>query len=92
MTTQQPRVALIAITKHGAAQVAGIAARLPEADVVVSEKFAETMRDLPNKVDPYSGALSAQIAPLFSRYDQIVFFCFTRCSSTPDRTPSKIKG
>ncbi len=74
MTTQQPRVALIAITKHGAAQVAGIATQLPEADVVVSEKFAETMRGLPNRVEPYSGALSAQIAPLFSRYDQIVFF------------------
>jgi cobalt-precorrin 5A hydrolase len=74
MTTQQPRVALIAITKHGAAQVAAIAPQLPEADVVVSEKFADTMRDLPNRVEPYSGALSAQIAPLFSRYYQIVFF------------------
>ena len=74
MTTQQPRVAMIAITKHGAARLASIAAQLPEADVVVSEKFATTMCDLPNKVESYSGALSAQIAALFSRYDQIVFF------------------
>lgn len=74
MTTPQPRVALIAITKHGAAQVAAIAAQLPEAEVVVSEKFAETMATLPNRVKSYSGALSAQIAPLFSSYDQIIFF------------------
>lgn len=69
-----PRVALIAITKHGAAQVANIAPRLPEAEVVVSEKFAPTMAGLPNSVTPYTGALSAQIAALFQRYDQIIFF------------------
>ena len=74
MTTQQPRVAMIAITKHGAARVANIAAQLPEADIVVSEKFAATMLELPNKVESYSGALSTQIALLFSRYDQLVFF------------------
>ncbi len=74
MIIQQPRVALVAITKHGAAQVAGIAAQMPEADVIVSEKFTETMCNLPNNVNSYSGALSAQIAPLFGRYDQIVFF------------------
>ncbi|MEQ6342690.1 MAG: cobalamin biosynthesis protein CbiG [Gammaproteobacteria bacterium] len=74
MTTQQPKIALVAITKHGAAQVAGIAAQMPEADVIVSEKFTETMCNLPNNVNSYSGALSAQIAPLFGRYDQIVFF------------------
>jgi len=74
MTTQQPRIALVAITKHGAAQVATIAPQLPEADVVISEKFTATMSHLTNSVNIYSGALSAQIAPLFGRYDQIVFF------------------
>lgn len=74
MTTQQPKVALVAITKHGAAQVAAMAAQLPEAEVVVAEKFAETMSGLSNTINSYSGALSAQIAPLFARYDQIVFF------------------
>jgi len=40
----------------------------------VAEKFAATMQDLPNPVRVYQGALSAQIAALFSDFDQIVFF------------------
>jgi len=74
MIPQEPRIALVAITKHGAAQVADIAPRIPEASVVVSEKFAERMKDVTNPVVSYSGALSAQIANLFAEYDQIVFF------------------
>lgn len=69
-----PRVAMVAITKHGAAQVADLAPQMPEADVTVSEKFAERMKDLPNKVNVYSGALRAQMESLFKSYDQIVFF------------------
>lgn len=69
-----PRVAFIAITKHGAAQVAQLAPRLPTASIVVSEKFAIQMQGLPNPVHAYQGALSAQIAALFQAYDQIVFF------------------
>ncbi|MEW6678745.1 MAG: cobalamin biosynthesis central domain-containing protein [Pseudomonadota bacterium] len=69
-----PRVALVAITKHGAEQVADLAPRLPQADVVVADKFAAIMAGLPNTVHGYNGALSAQIAALFSGYDQIVFF------------------
>lgn len=74
MTTPEPRIAIIAITKHGAAQVAKIAAQLPEGDIIVSEKFAEVMQGLPNRVQSYSGALSAQIGALFTAYDQIIFF------------------
>lgn len=74
MSMNTPRVALVAITRHGAEQVANIAPRLPQADVVVADKFAAVMAGLPNSVNPYSGALSAQIAALFSGYDQIVFF------------------
>ncbi len=69
-----PRVALVAITRHGAEQVARMAARLPRADIVVSDKFAGIMAELPNTVNGHSGAFSTQIAALFSRYDQIVFF------------------
>lgn len=74
MTTTIPRVALVAITRHGAEQVANIAPRLPQADVVVADKFTTVMAGLPNTVNGYSGALSAQIGALFSRYEQIVFF------------------
>lgn len=69
-----PHVALVAITKHGAAQVAQLAPQLPTASIVVSEKFASAMQGLPNAVQVYQGALSAQIAALFAAYDQIVFF------------------
>lgn len=69
-----PRVALVAITKHGAARALQLAPRLPDASIIVSEKFAAQMQDLPNPVHAYQGALSAQIAGLFLAFDQIVFF------------------
>jgi cobalt-precorrin 5A hydrolase len=68
------RVALVAITKHGAAQVAHLAPQLPAASIVVSEKFSAQMQGQPNTVHVYQGALSAQISGLFHDYDQIVFF------------------
>lgn len=68
------RVALVAITKHGAAQVAQLAPQLPAASIIVPEKFGAQMQGLPNMVHVYPGALSAQIAGLFHGYDQIVFF------------------
>ncbi len=74
MTAEMPRVALVAITRQGAEQAARMAPRMPRAEIVVSDKFAGTMGQLPNTVNGYSGAFSAQIAGLFSRYDQIVFF------------------
>jgi len=70
----EPRVALVAITKHGAAQAVQLAPQLPFSSIVVSEKFAATMRGLSNPVLVYQGALSAQIEALFQSYDQIVFF------------------
>lgn len=70
----QARVALVAITKHGAALLEKLAPRLPAADVIVAEKFAARLGDVPNAVKPYAGALGAQIAQLFAVYDQIVFF------------------
>lgn len=68
-----PRVALVAITKHGAGILAKFAPRLPEAHVVIADKFAELVKGLPNRVLPYTGALSARIGELFKTYDQIVF-------------------
>ncbi len=67
-------MALIAITKHGATQVAAMASRMPEADIVVAEKFATLMADAPNKVNAYTGPLREQMAGFFTHYDQIVFF------------------
>lgn len=70
----EPRVAFVAITKHGAAQVVTMAPQFRNAHIIVSEKFEATMDTLPNRVKPYQGALRNQIADMFANYDQIVFF------------------
>ena len=69
-----PRIVLVAITKHGAAQVATLARALATADICVSVKFADAMSSLPNAVAAYAGAFKEEIGGLFARYDQIVFF------------------
>ncbi len=68
------RVVLVAITKHGAQQVATLARSLPLASLCVAAKFAPAMHGLPNPVLAYEGAFKDQIGDLFARYDQIVFF------------------
>lgn len=69
-----PRLCLVAITRHGAALAARLAADLPGAHVCAAAKFAPQFAGLPNAVRAYEGALRDEIAPLFGRYDQIVFF------------------
>lgn len=73
-THTAPRLCLVAITKHGAAQAARLAADLPDADICTSAKFAAQFADVPNTVRAYDGALRDEIGPLFANYDQIVFF------------------
>ena len=68
------RVVLVAITKHGAQQTAGLARQMPQASVCVAEKFAPLMTGLPNPVRAYSGAFRDEIATLFTEFDQVVFF------------------
>ena len=72
--TAAPRLCLVAITKHGAAQAARLAVDLPGADICTSAKFAAQFSGLPNVVRAYEGALRDEIGPLFEGYDQIVFF------------------
>ncbi len=71
---ESPKIALVAITKHGANQVADLAVKLPEADILISEKFAPLVATLNNPVKQYGGPFRQQIADLFQCYDQIVFF------------------
>lgn len=68
------RVVLVAITRHGAQQVARLARELPQASVCVAAKFAEAMAGLPNPVQAYAGAFKDEIAGLFAAHDQVVFF------------------
>ncbi|HFE39174.1 MAG TPA: cobalamin biosynthesis protein CbiG [Gammaproteobacteria bacterium] len=71
---QKPRVALVAITKHGVKQAAAMAEKVPDTEIVVAKKFAGLISAVPNKVNAYEGALRAQMAGFFNDYDQIVFF------------------
>ncbi|MBS3964809.1 MAG: cobalamin biosynthesis protein CbiG [Methylomonas sp.] len=67
------RVAIVVITKHGAAIASRLAPQIPEACVVVSEKQQDQLGEFANPRQIYQGALSAQIAGLFARYDQLIF-------------------
>ncbi|OQK15335.1 cobalamin biosynthesis protein CbiG [Methyloprofundus sedimenti] len=69
-----PKIVLVAITKHGAKQVAQLATKLPDADILVSEKFRDLLENSHQPVQFYSGPFREQIARLFTDYDQIVFF------------------
>lgn len=68
------RVALIAITKHGAQQTAALARLLPAASVCVADKFAPLMAEVSNPVRAYSGPFRDEIGALFAGFDQLVFF------------------
>ncbi|WP_367847413.1 cobalamin biosynthesis central domain-containing protein [Rhodoferax sp. WC2427] len=68
------RVALVAITKHGAQQTADLARQMPEASVCVADKFAPLMAGLSNPVRAYSGPFRDEIGALMADFDQVVFF------------------
>lgn len=74
MNSTTPKIVLIAITKHGATQIKSLAEKIPDADIVVSEKFAGLISGVCNNIQAYSGAFRNQISDLFSNYDQLVFF------------------
>ncbi|MBL1353680.1 MAG: cobalamin biosynthesis protein CbiG [Zetaproteobacteria bacterium] len=68
------KIVLVAITKHGAAQAAELAPKLPQADIITSQKFKHLFTDVENTVKSYEGALRAQIPLMFQNYDQIIYF------------------
>ncbi len=74
MHSTSPRVALVAITKHGSERLAEIGPALADATLIVAERFADRLSTVDNNVEPYSGPFRERIASLFADYDQIVFF------------------
>lgn len=71
---QDVRVGLVAITRHGVVQALRLAADLPQAHLCTSDKFATQVQGAANPLHIYDGALSAQMAALMQRFDQLVFF------------------
>ena len=74
MNDINPKVAMLAITKHGIAQVKALAPLMPEADIVTSEKFAEAVEGVSNKVHVYTGALRPHVGQFVADYDQLICF------------------
>lgn len=72
--TNETRICLVAITKHGAAQASRLAQDMPQADICTSAKFAEVFQDATSRLHAYDGALRDEMARLFRDYDQLVFF------------------
>ncbi|MDQ6994914.1 MAG: cobalamin biosynthesis central domain-containing protein, partial [Mariprofundaceae bacterium] len=68
------KVALVAITKHGAAQAAELAPKLAAVDIITSMKFAQVFSHLDHPVKAYEGALRTQIPLMFRDYDQLIYF------------------
>lgn len=73
-TVSAPRIIIVAITRHGVTQARELAGRMPDAEILVSEKFRAAVEDLGERADSYTGALRDAIGHLFSNYDQIIFF------------------
>ncbi|MBC8519043.1 MAG: cobalamin biosynthesis protein [Gammaproteobacteria bacterium] len=79
MSVVSPRVALIAITKHGVSQMVALAAKMVSSDieeltVVTSRKFASEVESVDCNKIIYQGAMRAQMASLMESFDQLLFF------------------
>jgi len=70
---KSPKVALVAITKGGAAKASIIGGKLPQSDVFVTKKFADHVGDISNKITIIDLPAKDHIGPLFESYDQIIF-------------------
>ncbi len=71
MQTAQ-KIALVAITRHGARHLARLGLALPDADLFVSAKFSTELGTLPNTVTALPPPFRGAIGELFTHYDQLV--------------------
>jgi len=63
---------MIAITCHGARQLAQLGAKLPHADLFIIRRFQGKLKELPNQVQAFNPPVSETIGYLFHTYDQLV--------------------
>ncbi len=68
----QPKIAFVAITRHGAEIIQEQAKHLPEADFFIIGKFLSLVNHPRAKAIP--GKVAAAVGQLFQSYDQLVFF------------------
>ena len=67
------RVAMVAITRHGARRLATLGPRLPGAELFISARFAAEAEGVPNAVHAITPPFGNAIGELFRDFDQLVF-------------------
>lgn len=66
------KIAMVAITRHGAKRLTRLGPGLPRADLFVSERFQTELDGVPNRIQAVRLPVRDHIAELFERYDQLV--------------------
>lgn len=69
-----PRVAFVAITKHGCELAGKAASAFGDVTIAVPEKHAHRLEAFSEQLHVYDGPSKAQIPVLFENFDQVVFF------------------
>jgi len=70
---ENQKIAAVAITKNGAKILARLGPLLPQADIVVAQRFEEFLTEVPNQVTGYTGSVKQHLAAAFQHYDQLIF-------------------
>lgn len=73
-TVSAPRIAIVAITRHGARHAQRLGELLPGSELVIAEKFAYEVTLDSGRVRRYTGSIKAHIEPLMEAYDLIALF------------------
>ncbi|MCF6281436.1 MAG: cobalamin biosynthesis protein [Candidatus Polarisedimenticolaceae bacterium] len=71
--SRSEKIAMVAITRHGAKRLQQLGPKLPHADLYISEKFLTEVDHIPNRIEAITPPVRGAIATLFKRYDQLLF-------------------
>jgi len=67
------KIAMVAITRHGCSILKRLGDAFPDADLVVTQKFAPEMEGIDNHLVVIEGRVPPAMAQLFEQYDQLLF-------------------
>ncbi len=70
----EAQIAMVAITRNGTERLLELGSRMPAADLYISQKFADRLNTVTNRVQVIEVPLRVVIAELFERYNQLLCF------------------